>query len=181
MKAANLFRSLQLRYFAQPKHHRALFRHIEQTKPWRIVQIGMGRGELAKSLLEMVLRGKPAERPRYVGIDLFESRPSSQPGLTLKEAHREVRSDQIDIRLLPGEPSTALSRLANELRGTDLVIATAAQNTKSLNGSWHLVSRILHKDSRIWLETEDGGQPIFRVLAPADIRSLIPVRKGRAA
>jgi hypothetical protein len=147
----------------------------------RIVQIGIGDGRLTESLLEMVQRNSNASRARYAGIDPFEGRVQPAPGLTLKDAHRRFRNDGLDVRLLPGEPAGVLARCANELRGTDLVIVSRDQQ-EGMAQAWHLVVRFLHKDSQVWVEEDHNDSPArFRILDPAQVRALVPTRRGRAA
>ena len=47
---------------------------------------------------------------------------------------------------------------------------------------WHLIARILHKDSQVWIEDlNSSGKLDFRILGPADVRNLGTMRAGKAA
>ena len=181
MQAATGFRSIYLRYFSSPSHFRRLFRYLHGHAVHRIVQIGIGTADITCSMLEMVLRHSPEKRPRYTGVDLFEARPATQPGVSLKEAHRRVRHERLDVRLLPGDPIQSLTRSANDLRGTDLVLVSGDM-AGSGSLPWHLIARILHKDSQVWIEERNpSGSFGFRVLGPAEVRSLGMTRAVKAA
>lgn len=181
MLPATSLQSLYLRYFAKPSHHRKLFRHLVQAKVRRIVQLGLADGSLSQRLISLALHVQSTDRIRFAGVDLFEGRRNATTVMSLKDAHRKLQSDQAEIRLVPGEPVTALTRLANELRGTDLVVISADTAEAGLASCWHLLSRILHKDSQIWREEAGTRGTRFQVLGPADIRDRTPARKGRAA
>jgi hypothetical protein len=170
VRSASLLQSLYLRHFSSPRHHRALFQFIHKVNPRRILQIGIQDGRLADRVLSLLLVKKGAEPIKFTGIDLFESRPQGEPGLSLKEAHTQFRGDGVETRLLPGNPVQVLTRFANELRGTDIVLISAPLERAMREGAWHFLPRMLHKDSQVWVETDSGGKLRFDVLNPADVR-----------
>ena len=117
----------------------------------------------------------------YTGIDLFESRDDSQPRLTIKWAHRELRRIGTRTRLIPGDPLRALSRAANVLVGTDLLLIAAGQEPESLAQAWRYVPRMLHAGSLVFqqLAGTSPGQDAWRQLGPLDVQKLA-AQAGRA-
>ena len=127
----------------------------------------------------------PQGRIHYTGIDLFEARSSMDgPGVTLKMAHRLLKATGARTQLLPGDPLTALSREANCLTGTDLVIISARQDRSSLARAWFYVPRMLHPGSQVYVEEvgRGGRPPVLRRLAPDEIARLAtPAPRRQAA
>ena len=116
-----------------------------------------------------------SHRIDYTGIDLFDARSrSDSPGLTVKAAYRKLVATGARIRLVPGDPFAALSRVANELLETDLVIVTAGLAPESLLKAWFFLPRMLHEDSHVFLEELDGreGRITLRLMTPAEIAHL---------
>ncbi len=176
MPLPSLFRSL-FSGGAKPTSAAPLFRHIKQANIRRIVEMGMGDGVRAQHMLELMLKQRPPEEVRYTGIDLFEARPDGSQQLALKSAHGMLSTICDGVRLVPGNPGAALRRCANELRGTDLVLVAYDQDQASLLASWHFLPRMLHNESQVWLEQEDGT---FEILSPADVRARVAPRRAAA-
>lgn len=151
-----------LQYFylsrlARPAHERGLYRAMRRRSMRSIVEIGMGDGRRALRLLSVAQRFRPDERLSYAGIDLFEARPAESAGLALKDAHRELTRTGVHLRLVPGDPFAALSRCANALTNTDLLIVSADQDTASLERAWFYLPRMLHEGSLVFLEEHQPG------------------------
>jgi hypothetical protein len=113
----------------------------------------------------------PVEQIHYTGVDPFESRTACDgPGVTLRMAHRLLRSTGARIQLLPGDPFGALSRAANGLSGSDLVVISARQNPKSLARAWFYLPRMLTETSLVLIEKVDalaGRRVLHRMTAEA--------------
>lgn len=162
--------SLYLRHLSSPRHLRVLYQYVHKARPRRILQIGIQDGTTAQRMLGLLLNKRGADPIKFTGIDLFESRPQGEQGMSLKEAHAQLRAEGIETRLLPGNPVQVLTRFANELRGTDLVLVSAPLEQATRDGAWHFLPRMLHKDSQVWVETSRGGKCNFEILNPADLR-----------
>jgi hypothetical protein len=80
-------------------------------------------------------------------------------GLSLKLAHKTLISTGARIRLLPGDPYTALARSANALGPQDLILIRADQDRAALERAWFYVPRLMHDATRLVLEerTAEGG------------------------
>jgi hypothetical protein len=120
----------------------------------------------------MALRYRSAP-VQYTGIDLFEARPVGQLGLSLKQAHRALSRSEARVRLIPGDPVTALARSANTLVATDLLIIHADQDAMSLQRAWFYVPRMLHTASVVlWQEGSVHNHGRFRTVPPREIERL---------
>ena len=121
----------------------------------------------------------------YTGIDLFEARPHEDArGLTLRAAHRLLKPTGARIRLVPGDPLTALSRVANTLTGSELVVISADQDADSLGRAWFYLPRMLVRDSLVLMEVPGGpdGEPAIRSIDRDEIDRLArPPALRRAA
>ena len=73
---------------------------------------------------------------------------------------------------MPGDPYTALLRVANSLAGTDLLLISADQDAESLQRAWCWLPRMLTSQSLV-LAAEPAakaGQTHWRPLKLADIQ-----------
>lgn len=172
MSKASFIQYLLLTRFTGAKRNRQLYRQVCQMRATRIVEIGLGHGERALNLISLAQRF-PTDKPiRFTGIDLFEARPHD-PSFSLKRAHQLLHGEGYEVRLVPGDPASALARCANDLRGTDLIVVSEGSSAEVMAVA-HFLNRMLHKDSQIWLEQQGK----FKVLGPADLRSLGPGRRA---
>jgi len=180
-----LLRSAYLLYFSQPASDRALWRAIRGRPIRTIVELGISLASRTPRMLE-IARWRQSDQPlRYTGIDLFEARPADQPQLTIKQANAALRRQEMQLQLVPGDPATALRRMANSLVGTDLLIIAANQDRDSLAAAWTWMPRMLTTDSLIFLEEPAAkpGETQWRRLSLADVQTLAapPKRLRRAA
>ncbi len=155
----SFFRYVYLAYFSQPAGERFLYRGLRRWGCRSIVELGLGTGQRTERLLEQAERAAGGEKIRYTGIDLFEAREADSPGMTLKQAHQRFQGSQRRVQLAPGDPQMALSRLANTLLDTDLLLIQADQAGEALALAWYYVPRMLHEGSRVFVErvTERGS------------------------
>ncbi len=156
MSALSFLKSIYSGYFAKPKHERVLFRSVMRRPCIRIVELGVGPADRAQRLLRLAVRhhGR-THQVHYAGIDLFEARADSEPGITVKLAHRKLKPLGAKIQLIPGDPYSGLARSANGLVGTDLLVIQADQDDESLERAWFYVPRMLHEDSLVFVEQMD--------------------------
>jgi len=174
LAAASFLKAWYLSYFSKPAGDRILYPLIQRHKVRRILELGLGSGRRAVRMIEMAQRRSTDCRVSYTGIDLFESRgPSDPPGMTIKAAHQLLGATGARVRLIPGDPGSALARTANELMGTDLVIISAGQDAKSMQRAWAYLPRVIHAGSCvIRQEIRDDGGTVTWVLAAAEIERL---------
>ena len=180
MSVSGLIHSAWLLYFSQPAVDRAIYQAIRGKTIHSVVELGIGGGVRLQRLAEM-LGANAANLPlRYTGIDLFEARPASAPGLSLKQAFQELRPPQVQVKLVPGDPYSALLRTANSLAGTDLVIISADQDQDALERAWQYLPRMLHPKSLVFREEGEAGQSKtrFRALSAADVGRLATAAKS---
>ena len=177
-------RFIYLSYLSKPVSDRLIYRVIPRRKVLKIVEAGVGRGVRAGRMIEAAGFTAPAGQVQYTGIDLFEARSASDgPGLTLKTAHRLLKATGARIRLLPGDPFSALARAANTLMGTDLVVISADQDARSLARAWFYLPRMLHPRSLVYCEERLPGSQdaVLRLVPLAEIADLAAARGREAA
>jgi hypothetical protein len=121
----------------------------------------------------------------YTGIDLFEARPPQNPGLTLKQAYKELRAEHVQLRLVPGDPLSAIGRMANQLGPIDLVVIAADQDPTTLGEAWRYFPRFLHDQTVVLQEqpTGKGTDTKFTLVATDELhrRAAISARAARRA
>lgn len=152
MNSASLLKFAYLALVSGPAHERKIYRAMRQHAPKSIVEIGIGCGLRAERMIAVALRYAGGERLRYAGIDLFEARPAGNLGLSLKQAHQKLKATGVQVRLIPGDPLSALARSANALQGTDLLVISADQDQESLQRAWYYVPRMLQESSLVFIE-----------------------------
>jgi predicted O-methyltransferase YrrM len=180
LKIAKFIRSSYLYYLSSPASDRWLYRLMRDRGVSSIVELGVGMGARASRMIEVALSRQRAAAVRYVGIDLFETRPQDKPGMTIKRAHKVLSPLGARVHLMPGDPFTALSRAANTLAGVDLLVIGADQDRESLAWAWFYVPRMLHEQSLVCLEGRDWrrGRLSYRLVSRSEVDALAAARHG---
>jgi hypothetical protein len=177
-------RYFYLAFFSKPASYRRLYRFIHRQRVKRMLEIGIGTAGRAKKLIDLAAHTAGGDRIDYTGIDLFELRPADRlPGLSLKAAHRELSATGARVRLIPGDPFGALSRTANALTGTQLVLISGDQDRESLAKAWFYVPRMLSPGAQVFLEEppDEHGQSSLRAIGPAELEQLASLPSRRRA
>jgi hypothetical protein len=174
---------LYLCYLSKPASHRPIYRAVCRQRARKILQLGIGTGRRALRLIEAASLGRPVSEVEFSGIDLFEARSAMDgPGLTLKMTHRLLRNTVARIRLVPGDPLSALAQIANDLGQVDLVLISARLDPQRLAPAWFYLPRLLHERSQVFIEQSlPGGQQQVRLVPRTEIESLAAVPSRRAA
>jgi hypothetical protein len=184
VSAASLLKYVYLASFSQPKAERLLFRAIRRQKIRKIVELGVGSCRRAIRLIEVARRYAGAEPVHFTGIDLFEARGGDGPAMSLKGAFQLLKPTGARVQLIPGDPRTALTRAANSLVGTELVIVSQSQDRDSLARAWFYMPRMLAAGALVYME-EPAGDPGTRLrpMPRLDIERLAggAMPMGRAA
>jgi hypothetical protein len=174
-------RSSYLFYFSKPIAERALLKAIHDQPIKSGVEIGVGTGARTLRLLEVL--GWTAKEPlKYTGIDLFESRAKGTPGLTLKDAFNQLKTPNVKMQFVPGDPSQALARTANMLTNTDLLVISGDHDGDALSKAWRFVPRMLTDTSLIFLQEAPTGpeQGVYKRLTRLEVERLAngPAKKS---
>ena len=148
-----LLRNLYQDFFSKPAHYRSVFRAIRKTRVKSIVQIGIGSGELAKRMIATAQKANPDQSIQFTGVDLFEARPVDQEKCSLIDAHRMFNETGVKAKLMPGDPYSALSRIANSISNADLLIVSADQDLECMEKAWFYVPRFLSEKAIILIES----------------------------
>lgn len=154
------FHTLTCGLFDKPNPQKRLLKHVAAAQITSMVEIGLGDISRAQQLIAVSAKKSSEGTVRYTGIDLFEA---ADGGVTLKQAHQLLHPLPAQIRLVPGNAKSALTRCANELRGTDLIVVSANESSAGLENVWHLVHRMLHKASQVWVERSPGEYEVYSV------------------
>jgi hypothetical protein len=167
---------LWLAYLSKPKGDRALFRLIKKHPIQSLVELGVGDASRAERIIDFARQFVPNGEFSYTGIDLFEGRPAPQHGISLKEAHGRLKRLDAKVKLIPGDPFSALARSANGLTGTDMVLISRDTDEESLERAWFYLPRMLHEKSLILTEEvvakDESGAPsewAFQLMDPEEI------------
>ena len=185
--AASQIKYLYLAYLSAPACDRTIYRLIRKRRIASIVELGLGPGKRAVRMIQVAQSSRlPAKagQVRYTGIDEFELRsPQAGPGLSLKDAHRLLRATTAKVQVVPGDPRTALTRVANTLTNTDLVIISGGHDPESLQQAWFYIPRMLHDQSLVFVEERTCAGPPQRLrLVPRDeVEALAAQTRRRAA
>jgi hypothetical protein len=183
----SIVRQLEYLYFAylsRPSSDRVLYRTIRKAKQKRILQIGVGVGDRGQRMIEVAALAEGPAQVVYVGVDAFELRAEQDgPGMSLKQAHKRYTATGARVRLLPGDPFSALARTANELGTFDLILIAADQPRDALGRAWFYVPRLLHERTQVLLEEPlpASGTMFLRPVQRAEIDQLAGQGQRRRA
>ncbi len=169
MSAAQYARYLFLTRMSKPASDREILKWVYDNRPRSIVEIGVGQAVRTQRMLELLTHHLPPAEIRYTGVDLFEARGSNTPGLSLKEAFTVLRSLGVKAQWVPGDPYSALGRVANNLGNTDLLLVSADQDAESLSHAWAFVPRMLHPQSVVFQEVLTPKGPAFARVTAAEV------------
>lgn len=163
-----------LAYFSQPAADRTIYRALHKQPVCNIVELGVGTAVRAQRMIAMASGGDVDRKIHYTGIDFFEDRPASNPGIQLREAYRLLREMDVKVRLLPGDPFTVLARASNDLVGTDILVIDGDQDAESMSRAWMFVPRMIHDSTLIFLQEADkrGKATNFVQLTVDDVERL---------
>jgi len=145
-----------LAYLSQPATDRVIYRSIEKRPICSILELGVGDGVRAERMLAIVSRHQADVELQYTGIDLFEDRPAGAPQIALKQAYQQLRQQHVKVRLVPGDPLDALSRIANYISGVDLVVVAGDQDPEAMARAWKFLPRMIHNDTMVFSQATDG-------------------------
>ncbi len=177
MSAKHFLNSVYLVWFSKPKCDRVLFRFLKSRKAANIVEIGLTSLERSQRLVQMAKQCANVSDVRYTGIDLFEARPVEWQPMTLKQTHQTLVQSGASVRLIPGDPYAALSRYANHLGNTQLIVISGPSMVGN-EAAWFYVPRMLSQDAGVFVSSQDdpANPPQMRRVLPAEIRRLADSR-----
>lgn len=182
MSAIKFFKHLHLAYLSQPAGERTIYQTVRKLRPTRIVELGVGTGERTERMLRLAVEMVDCNL-QYTGVDLFEGRSDKESGMSLKDAHRRFSTARVKTRLAPGDVLSVVTRMANALTDTDLLLVSADHESQLMEAAWYYVPRMLHENSivlRGTKESEAGGYKCVP-LAEVDRLAAAAYRPARAA
>jgi hypothetical protein len=151
------FRLLNL---SKPASDRSLYRAVQGHPIRSVLEIGLGDGHRARTLIDWLGRQGNTSIARYGVIDLFETAPGGMP---LKETHKMLAGLGVKPMLVPGEPASALQRVVHTLGSVDLLVC--ADHWLEVQAS-PMLSRVVHNKTLI-LAAASPGQPFAIIPVPA--------------
>ncbi len=184
MGIASGIRFFYLAYLSKPQADRVVYRVVRRHRVRHILELGIGTATRAQRMIEVASVWASPRDVRYTGIDLFEAQASGHhAGLSLKAAHQTLKRTGAMIRLCPGDPCSALARVANEIRQVDLVVVSAGVEESSMEQAWRFVPRLLHGSSLVFVEAEPtpNGEHVLRCLRRCEIDTLATAATLRRA
>lgn len=184
LSSTSRLRIAYLSYFSKPARDRLIYRTIRGQKVRKILELGIGIGQRAVRMIQVAGHSQPLREMEFIGMDRFEDRSSADgPGVTLKLAHRLLHATGARVRLVPGDPFSGLSQVANEIGQVDLIVISRRLDPQHLARAWFYVPRLLHEHSHVFLEgLLPGGRTSLRSVDRSEIEALAAaVSRRRAA
>jgi hypothetical protein len=165
---------LYWRYLSKPASQRAIFLHVINHPVASILEIGIGTGDRIKQVLSLCHAPEGTSQIRYAGVDAFESAGQGAAHITLKGAHRMLAELGVKAHLVPGEPSSALPRVAHSIMPSDLVIIDSQwlEDPSQMTAITQWLPRLCHTDSTIFGVASDGCFEKKPVPAPGESVSI---------
>ncbi|MEO1991167.1 MAG: hypothetical protein ABGW78_04480 [Pirellulales bacterium] len=172
MPRVGFVKRIWLNNFSKPACDRAVFKHVSQKRPQRILQLGIHSLERCECLL--TLAHSLCDNPiHFVGLDYFEGRSNTAPqGPTLKQAHQRLHG-LANTQLVPGQVDISLARLCNHIGIFDLILIDSVVIQNHLDRCWFFIQRITSQTSLILREEQNRGQTTsWKVVSASEISSL---------
>jgi len=165
------WRIFYLSHLSNPASDRVIYRAIVQKKSYRILELGIADGRRALRMIDAAAGLTSRSDIQYTGMDSFEDRGETDgPGLSLIAAHRVLTRSGAKIKLIPGDPLRSLARAANELGQVDLLVISSQAEPDRLSRVWYFVPRLLHAQSRIFVEqTLPGGKKTLLAVSAREV------------
>jgi hypothetical protein len=177
MKPISAFKFFLLSHFGKPACNREIYKAIKKFKVHSIVEVGMGDGTRAETLIQIAQKFSLTETIRYTGIDMFEGREDGQPKLMLKEMHKRLNVLGIKAQLVPGSPEMGISRIANSHLRTDLIVISSNGCGEALEACWMYLPRMLHAQSLVMIQPANEAN--FETLSRLEVEKRVAQQKPR--
>ncbi len=183
MAGLGRLRLFYLLHFSKPVSDRLVYRELRRKKARKIVEIGMGSAERAVQAINVLKEFHAVGDIHYTGIDQFEARIIGDgPRLTLRDAHRVLKTTGARVQLVPGTAGEALLRVANGLKEIDAVIISADQSPEQMAQAWFYLPRMVHGSTLFFQETGLlDGATTMHLLNRDEIARLTVQGRRRAA
>ena len=123
MAGLSRLRLFYLLHLSKPASDHLVYREIRRLKARKVVELGLGVGQRAVQIIEVLKEFHEVRDIHYTGVDLFEARTAADgPGISLREAHCLLKATGARIQLVPGTVGEALSRIANGVSQVDVLV-----------------------------------------------------------
>ena len=136
--------------------HAGLCKLVRSVPAKTVLEISVEDGSRAIAVLGALARTQG--EVSYVAIDPFDTEPG---GVTLKQFHRTLRSENIRPKLFPGTIEQGLPRVACTVGTVDLVIIAAPQQQWKTATVDNLLARVSHpatvvlcRDADTWVRAQ---------------------------
>ncbi len=178
-KAFRWLKDLTVRHFWKPPRDRVLLGPLQHSSVRRVVMLGLGDCD---RIIQLLKAAKAQNHIEFTGIDLFEMR-QAEPHVSLREAHKRLVPHASKVRLLPGNPWSALSSQANNLLETDVLLISADQDPAELVRAWFYVPRMLSTAAQVYWEQSAETEEKFawRLVDRTEIDRLAAQARPRRA
>lgn len=173
MPQTSFWKYLQLAWFSGPGCDRVIYRQIARHRPENILEIGLGRGIRTIRMFEVAGRWCKDREIRYTGIDLFEARSTKAASLSLREAYKLLRMPGVYVRLIPGEPVTAMTLSSATLSQTDLIVIDSDISESSMAAAWKLILPTMNKQTRVFWQRIRDGLKVCDEIGIEEVRALV--------
>ena len=183
MAGLSRLRLFYLLHLSKPASDRLVYREIRRLKARKVVELGLGTGQRAVQIIEVLKEFHEVRDIHYTGVDLFEARTAADgPGISLREAHCLLKATGARIQLVPGTVGEALSRIANGVSQVDVLVISGHIPPEQLAQAWFYLPRMIHARTQVFQETlSAGGGTAMRLLEAQEVEQLTAQGQRRAA
>ncbi len=178
MSLGSRLKALWSACFSPPTPDRALFSALAQRPLRRILEIGLGDGSRALQIIKLARKRRRGAEVHYIGVDQFELRPRAETRLTLKTAYRLLRAAGARVKLVPGDPLSALARTANSINRVDTVIIAHDVDAQSLARAWFYLPRMLANSAVVYWADNPAQPDMYREVPSVEMFQRAAVRKS---
>jgi hypothetical protein len=176
-------RLLYLLHLSKPASDRLIYREIRRLQARKVVELGLGTGQRAVNIIDVLKEFHDARDIHYTAIDLFESRTAADgPSISLREAHCLLKPTGARVQLVPGNVGEALARIANGVTQVDALVISGNIVSEQLSQAWFYLPRMIHSGTQVFQETLAArGSTATRLLERKEVEQLMAQGDRRAA
>jgi hypothetical protein len=169
LTGVQFLRQIYLTRFSRPAQNREIYRELYRAKPTSLFVLGVDSLPFVQELTELMHGWKPSERVRLALLDPFDARPAGTPRLTLRETNAHFADKPVRLTLHPGDPATALPRIANQLGVADAILLSPSIDPAEFAPAWYFLPRLMHPESTLIEGTATESGPSYRCVTAEEV------------
>jgi len=124
--------------------HSFLNNYIHENKSKRILEVGVLKGENARTMVEVAINNFPPEEVEYYGFDFFG-------GSRYHQVKRKLKKTGCKIRLFKGNTVNTLPEAVKTLPKMDLIFIDGGKSYVEAKSDWEESKRLMYEKTAVFI------------------------------